>query len=111
MKKQKNEDSSKLVTRKDPIETILAEFNIELRHFLDEDYQVSFTFKSLLQQQIDSNIEPIKPSKKTKNEHQVLNEIKKLLNENPVESLPLPDPFQCSIQFQLQQFISQSQII
>jgi hypothetical protein len=134
MKKKKNEDLSKLVTRNDPIETILAQFNVELRPFLDGDYQVSFTFKSLLQQQIDSNYEQIKTTKKkdspndkkrsaSSKEKQKgflflffsfysnFNLDKKLLNENPSEPLPLPDPFQCSIQFQLQRYVSQSQII
>jgi hypothetical protein len=66
MKKKKNEDLSKLVTRKDPIETILAEFKVELRPFLDGDNQISFTFKSLLQQQIDANNEQINQIKVSK---------------------------------------------
>lgn len=68
-----------------------------------------------------------------KNEHQVQNQIKinqkvlfillfllfnfyfkldkKILNENEIEPPPAPEPFQCSIQFHLQRFVAQGQII
>lgn len=37
---------------KNPTETVLAEFNVDLRPFLDGDYQVLFNYKSILEQQI-----------------------------------------------------------
>ena len=148
MKKKKNEDLSKLIIRKDPEETILAEFKVELRPFLDGDYQVSSTFKSLLQQQIDANnqqLNPIKPNKKkdssktdSPNEKKKasssksnedkskgfffdflikiffsiqINLDKKVSNENLTDPPPLPDPFQCQISFELQRYISHTQII
>lgn len=62
---------TKLVTRTDPQEKILAQFHVELRPFLDGDYQVSSSFKAILQEQIDSNqqlINQTKPTKKKDNQ-------------------------------------------
>jgi hypothetical protein len=57
---------SKLVILKDPIETILAQFNVDLRPFLDGDYQVLSSFKSVLEQQIHSNNQQNIQTKSTK---------------------------------------------
>ena len=55
MKKKKNEDLSKLIIRTDPIDNVLFEFPVDLRPFLDGDYQVSRSFEILLQDPTNSN--------------------------------------------------------
>ncbi|CAF1342525.1 unnamed protein product [Rotaria magnacalcarata] len=139
VKKKKIEDLSKLIIRTDPIETILAEFNIDLRSFLDGDYQVLFQYKSVLEQQKQyflsqqENIEVKSGKQKDSSDKNDSNKDKKRaspfklpqdklrdqqkdkknINENDNESdkIDLIQPFQCSIQFQLQRFVTQEQII
>ncbi|CAF4932422.1 unnamed protein product, partial [Rotaria sp. Silwood1] len=134
VKKKKIEDLSKLVTIKDPIETILAEFHVELRPFLDGDYQVYFQYKSPIeqsQQQLTDSINQTKsgkrkdgekndPSKDKKrssasksNQDKAKDQSKdkKQSNENEADLNNLSQPLQCSIQFQLHRFVSEQQII
>ncbi|CAF1253611.1 unnamed protein product [Rotaria sp. Silwood1] len=136
VKKKKIEDLSKLVTIKDPIETILAEFHVELRPFLDGDYQVYFQYKSPIeqsqqQQQLTDSINQTKsgkrkdgekndPSKDKKrssasksNQDKTKDQSKdkKQSNENEADLNNLSQPLQCSIQFQLHRFVSEQQII
>ncbi|CAF3899131.1 unnamed protein product [Rotaria sordida] len=138
VKKKKIEDLSKLVTIKDPIETVLAEFHVELRPFLDGDYQVCFQYKSPIeqlqqqqQQQLTDSINQTKsgkqkdgeksdPSKDKKrssasksNQDKTKDQSKdkKQSNANEADLNNLPQPLQCSIQFQLHRFVSEQQII
>ncbi|CAF4361514.1 unnamed protein product [Rotaria sp. Silwood2] len=86
VKKKKIEDLSKLVTIKDPVETILAEFNVELRSFLDGDYQVYSQYKSPIeqsqqqQQQLTDSINQTKSNKRKDNEKNDSNKDKKSLS-------------------------------
>ncbi|CAF1077248.1 unnamed protein product [Rotaria sordida] len=133
VKKKKIEDLSKLVRLKDPIETVLSEFNVQLRPFLDGDYQVNIEYKSPIEQQIDSinQTKSIKEkdvdkndSNKDKKQHRSPSKSnqdktndqlkdKKQLNENQSEydKNNLVQPIQSSILFQLHRFIAQQQII
>ncbi|CAF1454602.1 unnamed protein product, partial [Rotaria sordida] len=133
VKKKKIEDLSKLVRLKDPIETVLSEFNVQLRQFLDGDYQVNIEYKSPIEQQIDSinQTKSIKEkdvdkndSNKDKKQHRSPSKSnqdktndqlkdKKQLNENQSEydKNNLVQPIQSSILFQLHRFIAQQQII
>ncbi|CAF1118107.1 unnamed protein product [Adineta steineri] len=111
VKKKKPEDLSKLVTRTDPIEEIFAEFHVELRSILDGDYQVSFPYKCLIQQQIDLNTQqnlPIKPNKKdNKKTDSTQDKNKEKQKAQTNEPIPLPQPFQCSVHFQLHRILSE----
>ena len=44
-----------MIIRTDPIENILFEFPVDLRPFLDGDYQISRSFEILLQDPTNSN--------------------------------------------------------
>ncbi|CAF1137171.1 unnamed protein product [Adineta ricciae] len=115
-KKKRNEDLNKLVIRKDPIETILTEFHVELRSFLDGDHQILFPYKCFIQQNlypiIEKEILPTKSKKDLKKTDSIKEKAKekskdKIMNINEEN----PQPFQCSIHFKLFRFVSDEELI
>ena len=119
MKKKKNEDLSKLVIRQTPEEKVLVEFPLDLRSFLEGDHQHSQTFEHLfpVEQPIPIATKADKKNLKKadsiqqerqKSSSSKLSKDKKIINEE----IPLPpQPFRCSIHFQLHRYLSSEQYI